>query len=549
MSAISAGLKLINVALADCQFACNSNNEVSMSLRSIEEIVKNMEVMNIFMIESINRVLDCSKSQNGMKLVSKNETLSIFETLSLPFNCLREMKAQADIKIELSSIDTAICSHIITDKQWLQENMLCLLSNAVKYSSQGIVQVSISRVNFNDLPSNEWKGESDKDNSSNYCPNQSNENEGLFGLLKKWLTSLLEHFTICSSYHRDSTNEDTVLKDIITFNGTPTTSAKCLHKGVDKSESRKRQDLMVVSAKSNFMLLVEVQDSGIGISQEVMDELFSPFKQAQRLAGGTGLGLYSLAKRVEALEGLYGVRARDDGKQGSVFWFSIPYKPDQIAAKQNKLTLISKPLNVVITPNNSSSTLANNKSQDNITYPEITVSENLAVKQVRGSKTSAHGLNILLIDDSLPILMMIGKMLRIAGHTVTTAGNGSEALNILIDVNNNNKLLHSFDVIIVDLNMPVMDGFEFTKRLRKYEESFNIKGYNSIRTSSRSQSGHNDQNDGDNPPPPPHQLVIVSSANSDNETSDLAFEAGCDAFLEKPLQIEAFHTIYLKLIS
>eukprot|EP01033_Poteriospumella_lacustris_P021979 gene21979-16429_t len=50
-------------------------------------------------------------------------------------------------------------------------------------------------------------------------------------------------------------------------------------------------------------LMFEVIDTGIGISEEAMKTLFNPFKQTQRLAGGTGLGLYSLAKRIEALKG------------------------------------------------------------------------------------------------------------------------------------------------------------------------------------------------------------------------------------------------------
>ncbi len=54
------------------------------------------------------------------------------------------------------------------------------------------------------------------------------------------------------------------------------------------------------------MLLFEVSDHGIGLSDEMMGNLFKPFKQAQRLAGGTGLGLYSLAKRIDAIGGFYG---------------------------------------------------------------------------------------------------------------------------------------------------------------------------------------------------------------------------------------------------
>ena len=56
---------------------------------------------------------------------------------------------------------------------------------------------------------------------------------------------------------------------------------------------------------------------------------------------GTGLGLFSLAKRVEALGGHYGVRNRPDGVQGSIFWFAIPYKPDEMVGITYIFNLLS----------------------------------------------------------------------------------------------------------------------------------------------------------------------------------------------------------------
>ena len=64
-----------------------------------------------------------------------------------------------------------------------------------------------------------------------------------------------------------------------------------------------------------------------------------------------------------------------------------------------------------------------------------------------------------------------------------------------------------------------MPGFEFLKRLRKLEESL----------------------------PNSHQLVIVCSANADEETCELATLAGCDSFLEKPLEMESFDFVYKQL--
>eukprot|EP01034_Spumella_vulgaris_P047356 gene47356-biopygen13482 len=108
-----------------------------------------------------------------------------------------------------------------------------------------------------------------------------------------------------------------------------------------------------------------------------MQSLFSPFKQAQRLAGGTGLGLFSLSRRVDAIGGRYGVMKRPDGKQGSVFWFEIPYKPDTLPFMANP--------------------------------PQ-------------------KGLKILLVDDTLSIQKMTSMLLKKQGHTVTIAENGVEAL-------------------------------------------------------------------------------------------------------------------------
>jgi K+-sensing histidine kinase KdpD len=99
-----------------------------------------------------------------------------------------------------------------------------------------------------------------------------------------------------------------------------------------------------VSIQNSYQyLLFEIEDTGIGISDEKMASLFNPFQQAQKLAGGTGLGLFSLSKRLDALHGYYGVRRRTDGVQGSVFWFAIPYKPDMTAERAVVSTDIIRP--------------------------------------------------------------------------------------------------------------------------------------------------------------------------------------------------------------
>jgi hypothetical protein len=97
------------------------------------------------------------------------------------------------------------------------------------------------------------------------------------------------------------------------------------------------------SAVISKFILIEVEDSGIGIPSDKRHCLFHPFGQAQQRAGGTGLGLYSLSKRVEAIGGHCGMCNPRDGSHGSRFWFSIPYVPDASSSASRK-TLNIKPL-------------------------------------------------------------------------------------------------------------------------------------------------------------------------------------------------------------
>jgi signal transduction histidine kinase len=103
------------------------------------------------MLMTTNRCLDYTKASKGLKLVAKNETMHLEETIRLPLQCMKSIQNKVQIKME--QISSEICSHIITDKQWLQENLLCLLSNAAKYSLQGEVTVRVSLANCSDLGS------------------------------------------------------------------------------------------------------------------------------------------------------------------------------------------------------------------------------------------------------------------------------------------------------------------------------------------------------------------------------------------------------------
>ena len=242
MSAFVSGLDFITSVLDEIQANLDNKEVVLRGVKSISDSVVNMKNINSFMRMSINRCIDYTKASNGMVLVPHMETVNFREMLQLPLNCMKNLQNDK-VVIELLPTSSEIASFVITDPQWFQENVLCLLSNAVKYSAEGVIMLSVS---------------------------------------------LVSELTANSHPYATSTNPN----------------------------------------DEHLMIRVDVEDNGIGVSDEVKAHLFNPFKQAQRLAGGTGLGLYSLAKRMEAMGGRYGVENRYNGKPGSIFWFAVPYRPD-----------------------------------------------------------------------------------------------------------------------------------------------------------------------------------------------------------------------------
>ena len=229
------------------------------------------------------------------------------------------------------------------------------------------------------------------------------------------------------------------------------------------------------------MVMVMVEDTGIGISDDLKEVLFKPFQQAQRSAGGTGLGLFSLAGRIQSLEGMCGVRNRDDDKQGSVFWFTFPYRPDEICVS------VCGPVDGTGVP--------------------------VPMPQVADAAPWLPPLRILLTDDAASILKVTKRFLEKNGHTVKTAENGNQSLELL------KARRDDFDLLITDLQMPVMDGFESVKRYREFEQKHERRATN--------QGPHEQQSSR-------HFFIVGMSAKADEQTKCDVFSVGMDAFVSKP---------------
>ncbi|RYG64800.1 HAMP domain-containing histidine kinase, partial [archaeon] len=110
-------------------------------LHTCRECLSSMTSTNTFMVMMINRCIDYTKASKGLKLVPKYETVALHDTLRMPLLCMKDI--QDRVSVCVAAIPCRISKFVITDKQWLQENLLCLLSNAVKYSAGGKVQVRV----------------------------------------------------------------------------------------------------------------------------------------------------------------------------------------------------------------------------------------------------------------------------------------------------------------------------------------------------------------------------------------------------------------------
>ncbi|MES2264978.1 MAG: CHASE domain-containing protein [Pseudomonadota bacterium] len=209
----------------------------------------------------------------------------------------------------------------------------------------------------------------------------------------------------------------------------------------------------------------EVQDRGIGMSQAQMDSLFQSFQQGDtsttRKYGGTGLGLVISKQLAELMGGTVGVESQQG--HGSTFWFTA-----RLAKGTNFL----------------------DHSHDSTLQPDV-------METIRGAA-------ILLVEDNIFSQQVGQELLEDAGATVCIANNGKEAIDLL--------LKEHFDCVLMDVQMPIMDGYETTRLIRAHPK---LTG----------------------------TLVIAMTANAGRDDQARCIAAGMDEFITKPIAPNLLFTV------
>jgi len=172
---------------------------------------------------------------------------------------------------------------------------------------------------------------------------------------------------------------------------------------------------------ANGYLRVAVSDTGIGIEAQVLERLFRPFTQADesttRLFGGTGLGLSICGELAGKMGGRAG--AESEPGRGSTFWAELPLPAVRAPMMQTE-AMPGRPIEDI----------------------------------------DLSGLRILLVDDNEINTLVASAVLEKWGIEVSTAGSGQEALELV------DREQGRFDLVLMDLHMPGMNGFEAASALR-----------------------------------------------------------------------------------
>lgn len=243
----------------------------------------------------------------------------------------------------------------------------------------------------------------------------------------------------------------------------------------------------VALSRDEAVLRFEVRDTGIGIPLEKQQIVFEAFTQADgsttRKYGGTGLGLTITKKLVNMMGGEINVQS--EAGQGSTFSFTLPFPLAQSPLREGleEIAFTSE-----MTPPTS-------------------------LKLPAPPRRDSASIRVLLAEDNPANQKLVLYLLQKQGYTLEVANDGKEALALLEKAGPN-----GFDLVLMDIQMPLMNGFEVTRIIRQNEKEFGA-----------------------------HLPIIALTAHAMKGDLERCLQAGMDAYISKPIDREELFAIVQRL--
>ena len=405
-------------------------NEINMREElpcEVYENSQNIEAAGRMLLHTINEILDMSRLESGgIELMESDyePTAMLSDIVSMTWLAAKNKGLELTV-----NADESVPPLLHGDEMRIKQILLNLVSNAVKYTNEGSVKLSIS------------------------CRKKAPVRE--------------ETVSLRNPYLRGGSPD-----------GKGDASDKC----------------------SEYVMCYDVADTGIGIREEDIPYLFDAFQRADeeknRHIEGTGLGLSIVKQLAELMDGTVNVMS-EYGK-GTVFHVEILQKTGKPAAADTEALSDNAVSEKTEHPSNVHPAIEDS-AIDPSAHRRVTISDAEQQPANEASRLMLQGVKVLAVDDTRMNLMVVTKLLRDTGAELDTAASGAEALEKTAQAR--------YDVILMDHQMPEMDGIECMRRIKTQEEGASRES-----------------------------KIICLTANAGPEMERRFRAEGFDGFLEKPIR-------------
>lgn len=245
--------------------------------------------------------------------------------------------------------------------------------------------------------------------------------------------------------------------------------------------------------KSQYTITIE--DNGIGMSEEFLKNIFIPYAREDRASNvvGTGLGMVMVKNLVTKIGGC--VKIRSQLNEGTTVTITVPFMLDREQEDQTKLFV------------------SQNVAQDSVENTDVNTKAELDAESYENF--SLKGLKVLLVEDNELNLDIASELLDLEGMIVTKAKNGKEAVEAFAASKE-----HYFDVVLMDMRMPIMNGCEASLAIRALPRA----DANSVK-------------------------IIALTANAMAEDVAASREAKMDAYILKPIDFKILKKTLSSLVE